>query len=286
MANAHAAPEVDRLPWLNDDVPPASSGERWLMLGLGFSTTVLVAAGSYWFGMNGLTLPDWRAVFAGEQSQVVEEPPPRVIEPIIVDELPPQPQVDPTPAPPPVVLPSTPEVRSTPEIERPRPVVRRAPPQSLRTVSRDEPAPKKAAEEKRTLQFSNPWESSGASGRMVRVGTYSSLEQGKQAWARLARVYPGMKRLPAVVTDIPSLRNGRVYYRLQIGTTSQAHSEVLCQRMKFIGQSCVVVDLSTAQARALAQRQALAQKQLAAHKSESQSEGRGPDEDERDPIGL
>ena len=52
-----------------------------------------------------------------------------------------------------------------------------------------------------------------------------------------------MKTLPAVVTDIPSLRNGRVYYRLQIGTTSQAHSEVLCQRMKAIGQSCVVVDL-------------------------------------------
>ncbi len=62
----------------------------------------------------------------------------------------------------------------------------------------------------------------------------------------LAKVFPGMKKLPAVVTDIPSQRNGKVYYRLQIGTTSQAHSEVLCQRMKAIGQSCVVVDLAGA----------------------------------------
>ena len=78
---------------------------------------------------------------------------------------------------------------------------------------------------------------------MVRVGTYANLRQGKQGWSRLAKVFPGMKKLPAVVTDKRSQRNGKVYYRLQIGTTSQAHSEVLCQRMKAIGQSCVVVDL-------------------------------------------
>jgi hypothetical protein len=81
---------------------------------------------------------------------------------------------------------------------------------------------------------------------MVRVGTYASLEQGKRAWSRLARVYPGIKKMPAVVTDIPSLRDGKTYYRLQIGTTSQAHSEVLCQRMRTIGQSCVVVDVEGA----------------------------------------
>ena len=107
-------------------------------------------------------------------------------------------------------------------------------------------APVRAVAERKTLRFSNPWESAEASGRMVRVGTYSTLRQGKKAWSRLAGVYPAMKTLPAVVTDIPSLRNGRVYYRLQIGTTSQAHSEVLCQRMKAIGQSCVVVDLAGA----------------------------------------
>jgi hypothetical protein len=28
-----------------------------------------------------------------------------------------------------------------------------------------------------------------------------------------------------------------------MGTTSHAHSEVLCQRMRIIGQSCVVIGL-------------------------------------------
>jgi hypothetical protein len=55
--------------------------------------------------------------------------------------------------------------------------------------------------------------------------------------------YPGMKRIPALVVPVQSLRNGQTYYRLQMGTTSQAHSEVLCQRMRIIGQSCVVIGL-------------------------------------------
>jgi hypothetical protein len=29
-----------------------------------------------------------------------------------------------------------------------------------------------------------------------------------------------------------------------MGTTSQAHSEVLCQRMRMIGQGCIVLDVA------------------------------------------
>jgi hypothetical protein len=36
---------------------------------------------------------------------------------------------------------------------------------------------------------------------------------------------------------------GRTFYRFRVGTTSQAHSEVLCQRMHKIGLSCAVVGL-------------------------------------------
>ena len=50
-----------------------------------------------------------------------------------------------------------------------------------------------------------------------------------------------VERLPALVVPVRSLRSGRVYYRLQMGTTSQAHSAVLCQRMRMNGQSCVVI---------------------------------------------
>ncbi|HJR82820.1 MAG TPA: SPOR domain-containing protein, partial [Sphingomicrobium sp.] len=95
------------------------------------------------------------------------------------------------------------------------------------------------------LKYANPWKSVGVSGRMVRVGAYSSMEKGKDAWSRLAQLSPAIKQLPAVVTDIPS-PTGRTLYWLQIGTTSQAHSEVLCQRMRAMGQRCVVVDLAGA----------------------------------------
>ena len=56
---------------------------------------------------------------------------------------------------------------------------------------------------------------------------------------------PALKHLPALVVPVQSRRNGRVYYRLQMGTTSQAHSAVLCQRMRMIGQGCVVIGLAS-----------------------------------------
>ena len=90
-------------------------------------------------------------------------------------------------------------------------------------------------------------QSAGAYGRMVRVGTFYSRRQAKQGWARIVKVYPGMRNLRAVVSPNPSLRNGRMFYRLQFGTTSQAHSTVLCQRMRVVGQSCVVVGLPARQ---------------------------------------
>jgi hypothetical protein len=48
--------------------------------------------------------------------------------------------------------------------------------------------------------------------------------------------------LPATVVSARNSR-GRYFYRFQIGTTSQAHSEVLCQRMERIRFSCAVVGL-------------------------------------------
>jgi hypothetical protein len=54
--------------------------------------------------------------------------------------------------------------------------------------------------------------------------------------------YPAVAHLPAVVRPDRNSR-GRVFYRFRIGTTSQAHSEVLCQRMERIRFSCAVVGL-------------------------------------------
>ena len=77
---------------------------------------------------------------------------------------------------------------------------------------------------------------------MIRVGAFGSRYQAKRGWWAMVRAYPALKRLPTVVTDSRNSK-GRRFYRLQIGTTSQAHSEVLCQRMEKIRYSCAVVGL-------------------------------------------
>jgi len=84
----------------------------------------------------------------------------------------------------------------------------------------------------------------GADGRLVRVGAFASVHQAKRGWWAIVRVNPALKRLPALVVPVRSLRNGQVYYRLQMGTTSQAHSTVLCQRMRMIAEPCVVIGLA------------------------------------------
>jgi hypothetical protein len=58
----------------------------------------------------------------------------------------------------------------------------------------------------------------------------------------MVRTYPAMAHLPAVVRPDRNSK-GRVFYRFRVGTTSQAHSEVLCQRMQRIRFSCAVVGL-------------------------------------------
>jgi hypothetical protein len=94
----------------------------------------------------------------------------------------------------------------------------------------------------RSLTASSSREAAGASGRLVQIGAFGTRRQAKLGWRYMARAYPGVKRLRAVVVEARNSR-GRPFYRFQIGTTSQAHSEVLCQRMQKIRFSCAVVGL-------------------------------------------
>ena len=145
----------------------------------------------------------------------------------------PAPEIEPIAAPP------------MPVIEPP-PVVKRAPEKNL-GLSRagGEPAPTVQETPKPALPVRlEPWPVrviEGAAGRLVRVGAFSSVHQAKRGWWAIVRVNPSLKRLPALVVPVRSLRDGRVYYRLQMGTTSQAHSAVLCQRMRMIAEPCVVL---------------------------------------------
>jgi hypothetical protein len=84
--------------------------------------------------------------------------------------------------------------------------------------------------------------STGAYGRLVQIGAFGTRLQAKRGWQAMVRAYPAVSHLPAVVVEAHNSR-GRGFYRFQIGTTSQAHSEVLCQRMEKIRMSCAVVGL-------------------------------------------
>ena len=76
----------------------------------------------------------------------------------------------------------------------------------------------------------------------MRIGAFGSRLQAKLGWRYMVGAYPGVAHLPATVVEVRNSR-GRRFYRFQIGTTSQAHSEVLCQRMQKIRFSCAVVGL-------------------------------------------
>ena len=130
-----------------------------------------------------------------------------------------------------------PSSRSAPEKDEKAPAV----PEEL--AKADPAAP--VAHAKPEFVMPTPWNpriAKGAAGRLAQIGAFGSIRQAKQGWWHMARAYPAMRRLPAVVRPSRNSK-GRVFYRFQVGTTSQAHSEVLCQRMQRIGFSCAVVDL-------------------------------------------
>jgi hypothetical protein len=147
-----------------------------------------------------------------------------------------RPEPQPQAAPPPTVAAAEPATETTETAEAPATVTDTAA-SAAKPVAAPRPVPAQA------------WPadvSANAYGRVVRVGTFYSRLQAKQGWQRIVRVYPGMRRLRAVVVPNPSLRTGQMFYRLQFGTTSQAHSEILCQRMRIVAQSCVTVGLPAA----------------------------------------
>ena len=258
MADGRAADDPDRLPWLADTRRRPRRPDSPRLLFWAFLAIVLVAGVSYWLGLKSVGQPvEIPDIFAGPpavtgeaESELTDEavvPLPPAAERVAPPGLPDvSPVANPAPVPIPGVdraRPATPE--PVPEAAPRAPVEAKAP--AARPATRAAtPAPRtnRASTPRRTRMQAWPADqSAGAYGRVVRVGTFYSRRQAKQGWARIVRVYPGMRRLRAVVVANPSLRNGRTFYRLQFGTTSQAHSEVLCQRMRIVALSCVTVGL-------------------------------------------
>lgn len=268
MADGRAAHDPDRLPWLTEARSPDTRLSRRTsdsspLLFWAFLAILLIAGLSYWLGTKSVGQPGEitdilgpTAPVAGEPGQVLTNeavvplpqpgpvPAPGLsdVAPVARPGLVPIPGVDRARPPKPVTTPeSTPE--TTPE-PAPRVSQEAKAPAATRTAPPAAPARTRPSTPPRTrLQAWPADQSANAYGRVVRVGTFYSRRQAKQGWGRIVRVYPGMRRLRAVVVANRSLRTGQTFYRLQFGTTSQAHSAVLCQRMRVVGQSCVTVGL-------------------------------------------
>jgi len=254
MTDSRMALGMDRLPWLPDEPRPAAkpkSGSE--LIGWAIAAILFVAAASYWLGTRTggensvpqgvpgasrnatVPLPEVGRVTPSEEIQRVSPPDVRPV---------PEPEVHRVTE---RAVPGKPSWRPLPRTV-PKSVAERV----QRTVATEErdrvaaarrgaPAPA-AIPNTQNVKLWPARVSSGASGRVVQIGAFGSTLQAKRGWVHMARAYPGVKRLPAVVVETRNSR-GRHFYRFQIGTTSQAHSEVLCQRMQRIGFSCAVVGL-------------------------------------------
>lgn len=261
---------TERLPWLPSDFSPARQKRSprelagWSVAGL-----LLLASGSYWLGTRAGERPTGSGVGAQTALPSAAKPPHLV--------TPAQPRAQPVPTaepaavvPPPVTAPTREVVKVIHEYVRvPQPIPapanrnesprahapRAQAPRAQAPQAQAQPAPAAtiaAPPPQRTASVAAPvpapltlWPSrqvAGANGRLVQIGSFGSVEQAKLGWRHMQLAYPAVGRLPAVVVETRNSR-GRRFYRFQIGTTSQAHSEVLCQRMKLINFSCAVIGL-------------------------------------------
>jgi hypothetical protein len=235
MSRVEAAAAMDRLPWLQDEPKVQPMRRRGTgAIGSVMGVVLLVGGLAFWFGARSVE-PQVPPSSASPRA-TVRLPAARPAAPVQPQvKIAPQPEIEPIVAPPmPIIAPPPPVMRApekTLSVPRPAEIAPAAPEAS-------KPAPPERLQ---------PWpvrQIDGAAGRLVRVGAFNSVHQAKRGWWAIVRVNPTLKGLPALVVPVQSLRNGRVYYRLQMGTTSQAHSAVLCQRMRMIAQPCVVIGLS------------------------------------------
>lgn len=247
MSRVEAAAGMDRLPWLPDEPKPQQPAQsRGSLLFWAAGVVLVVAAGGFLVGVNSVRQHSSTAPKTSSPTTTVRLPEPRPAQPRVpmaaLPQVSPAPQPQVRPAPVREVRIYVPVERSAvheapapqPSVKVPEPTVRAAPSTSQAIGQPAQP-----------FVMPKPWNPrifAGAAGRVVQIGAFGSIHQSKQGWWYMVRAYPAVAHLPAVVRPSRNSR-GRVFYRFQIGTTSQAHSEVLCQRMEKIHLSCAVVGL-------------------------------------------
>jgi hypothetical protein len=249
MSRVEAAAGMDRLPWLPDEPQPRPVKRRstvgsWTAGGI----VLVIAAAGFWVGVRSLEQPASVPVGRSQRAATERLPEPRSAQPQM--RIAPQPEVQIAPAP--QVRPApTREVKiaAAPADRKPAhaaPAAAAKSTQTAPTVQAPAAISPTVASPAPQFVMPKPWNPrivTGAAGRLVQIGAFGSVHQAKRGWWFMVHDYPAMAHLPAVVRETRNSRS-RAFYRFDVGTTSQAHSEVLCQRMQKIHLSCAVVGLA------------------------------------------
>ncbi len=235
MSEAEAVTQEDRLPWLGEEVEPPREHRTRDAIGLAIVAALLIFGVSYWIASQ-----NWQRERA--QREAATMPPAAVPLP----KAPPRPRV---------------------AVRQPHRRIGTAPTQRLAENEATRAAPKTPSETAKTVaapttsevvkavaaneapKAAKPVAESsgkqlasgappGSTGRLVRIGTFASPFQAKLGWRSMVRAYPALVHLPAVVV---ATGKSQASYRFQIGTSSQANSELLCQHMQRINYSCGIV---------------------------------------------
>ena len=231
---AQPAPATtDRLPWLTEvpRTPPPETKRRrfpweWAVA---LMLVLLIGAGAYWLGTRprdeapapASTTGDAPADVPGEDILEI----PSVSDMTESSDLAAEPVEEASES---EAQPRQPRER-TARRERPRP----SEPSEARDVNEVAAAPPIAIPAQPVVR-----------GRIIQIGAYPSKAQADLAWQYVVKRWPYLASKPRLVSPIEvRSTDGKAtrMYRLQLATSSQAQSAVICQRLETSKVSCVVV---------------------------------------------
>ncbi|HYI42348.1 MAG TPA: SPOR domain-containing protein [Sphingomicrobium sp.] len=247
MARAVPAGPTDRLPWLSEPPPVAAPAQRRSR-----SAFLLMALGAGAAGAAGWTVLQRAVAPEPAPPQVVETvrlPPPVAATPIneparlMVDERQAL-SLEPAPSAGAAEPASAPKANTKPAFNARTSSAPRRKTSARKVSSRAQTQPRASefsAAQANASYDPRAW-NSGVQGRIIQLGAFRSPVQANGQWSRVYYRYPLLRPLPprVVRTNI----RGRTYYRLQLGTFSHAHSEMLCQRLRKVGEGCIVLGLN------------------------------------------
>jgi len=228
-----AATTTDRLPWLTE-VPRAPPREKkgrrfpweWVVAGL---LVLLLGLGGYWLGTR----------VTDEAGEAASPPTEKLAQAAPGDEMAGIPSVS--------DMTEGDQLAAEP-IETPAETAPR-PRQADQPVRRQRPRQTQSSEEPESMQAAPvPAVTIPAQpvvrGRIIQIGAYPNRAQADVAWEYVVKRWPYLASKPKLVSPIEVRSTdgkGTRMYRLQLATSSQAQSAVICQRLETAKVSCVVV---------------------------------------------